>query len=303
MNRSRLVLVDLILLSVILIWGMNFAVMKLLYSYFHPLAFNALRFTLTAVTMVCVLKARGESLRLDRTDVPAVIALGIVSTTFYQFLFVLGLARTKAGNAALLMALAPIFAYLTGVLLKREGFSRSVLGGILLSVIGVFAVIVFGPAELSFAATWKGDFMIVGAALCWGSYTGSAAPLIARYGTLRLTVWVILTGTTVLVPLSLPWVLRQDWLSIGPAAWLAFCYSTFLSIVYCSVAWTFALRHIGVAHTAVFSNLTPVIALFGAWLLLREVPTIWQLAGVFLILSGVFVVRSHKPSTAALPEE
>src|SRR5688572_4561901 len=102
MNRSKSLFVDLLLFSVIFVWGMNFAVIKLLYSYFHPLAFNALRLTLASVTMVFVLKARGESLRLDRNDIPAVIGLGIVSTTFYQFLFVLGLFRTKAGNAALL---------------------------------------------------------------------------------------------------------------------------------------------------------------------------------------------------------
>lgn len=303
MNRSKSLFVDLLLFSVIFVWGMNFAVIKLLYSYFHPLAFNALRLTLASVTMVLVLKARGESLRLDRNDIPAVIGLGIVSTTFYQFLFVLGLFRTKAGNAALLMALTPIFAYLTGIFLKRESFSRRILGGILLTIMGVLAVIVFGPRELSFGSTWLGDLMILGAAFCWGGYTGSAAPLIARYGTIPLTVWVTLTGTAVLVPLSLPWAIRQDWLAIGPAAWLAFCYSTFLSSVYCSLVWSYALRHVGVARTAVYSNLTPIIALWGAWMLLGETPTFWQLAGVLLILTGLFIVRLHKSSTVALPEE
>lgn len=303
MERTKPLFVDLLLFSVIVIWGMNFVVIKLLYSYFHPLAFNALRLTLASITMVLVLKVRGESLRLDRKDIPAVIGLGIVSTTFYQFLFVLGLFRTKAGNAALLMALTPIFAYLTGILLKRESFSRSILAGILLTIMGVLAVIVFGPRELSFGSTWLGDLMILGAAFCWGAYTGSAARLIGRYGTIPLTVWVTLTGTAVLVPLSLPWVIRQDWLSIGPVVWIAFCYSTFLSSVYCSMVWSYALRRVGVSRTAVYSNLTPIIALWGAWMLLREIPTFWQMAGVLLILTGVFIVRAHKSSAVALPEE
>src|SRR5688572_1241094 len=91
MKRTKPLSVDLLLFSVISIWGMNFAVVKLLYRDFDPLAFNALRLTLASITMMMVLKVRGESLRLDRKDLPAVIGLGIVSTTLYQFLFVLGL--------------------------------------------------------------------------------------------------------------------------------------------------------------------------------------------------------------------
>jgi len=56
-----------------------------------------------------------------------------------------------------------------------------------------------------------------------------------------------------------------------------------------------------VAHTAVFSNVTPIVALLGGWLLLGEQPSLAQAAGVILVLAGVFIVRSRKPS--ALPDE
>jgi drug/metabolite transporter (DMT)-like permease len=137
--------------------------------------------------------------------------------------------------------------------------------------------------------------MIITSSLCWGWYTGAAARLAIKYGALRLTLWVMLTGTLLMIPLFLPSMLHQDWLSVPFAGWAGFAYCTFLSIVYSYLIWSFALRHIGVSRTAVYSNLTPMVALFGGWLLLGERPALAQFAGMALILGGILIVRMGKP--------
>jgi drug/metabolite transporter (DMT)-like permease len=288
--------VDLLLLSVTFIWGMNFAIMKSMYSYFDPLAFTFLRFIIAVSALVLILKLRRLPLRIELVDLPSITGLGLLANTIYQMLFVAGLVHTKAGNAALIGAAAPIFAYLTGVFLKREGYSHRVLAGILLSIAGVSAIVLFGAQEVALGADWKGDLLILASALCWGWYTGAAARLVIKYGALRLTVWVMLTGTLLMIPPFLPSLLHQDWHSIPLVGWMGFCYSTFLSIVYSYLIWAFALQHVGVSRTAVYSNLTPMVALFGGWLLLSEHPAIAQFAGVVLILGGIFIVRSKKPA-------
>jgi len=295
-GHPRWIGTDLVLLSVVLIWGMNFSIMKGLYEYFHPLAFTALRFVLAAAALGLVLRWRGLPLAIERPDLMAVVSLGILSNTVYQILFVLGLASTKSGNAGLLMATTPVFAYVAGVILQRERASRTVLGGIFLSMIGVAAVSLFSAQQVSVGATWRGDLMVLGAAICWGWYTGGAARLIVKYGAVRLTFWVMVAGTVAMVPLLLPYLIHQDWLSVPFRGWIGFSYSTFLSIAYCYLAWSYALERVGVARTAVFSNLTPLVALIGGWLVLNERPVTGQWIGVALILTGVFIVRSHKPA-------
>ena len=104
-----------------------------------------------------------------------------------------------------------------------------------------------------------------------------------------------------MVPLSLPWIMNQQWSGIAPIAWAGFGYSALGSIVYGYFIWAYALRRIGVAHTSVFNNVTPIIALIAGWLLLGERPSMAQLAGVVLVLVGVFIVRSHKP--IAIPDD
>ncbi len=288
--------VDLLMLSVSLIWGMNFAVMKSMYTYFNPFAFTCLRFLLASSTLFFALKLRGISLRIELSDLPAIAGLGILANTLYQMLFVAGLSQTKAGNAALLTAASPIFAYFTGVILKREWYSHRVLAGILLSFAGVGIIVLLGSKEVALGANWQGDLMILGSAVCWGWYTGATARLVVKYGALRLTLWLMLTGTLMMIPPLLPSLLRQDWASIPAVGWLGFFYSTFLSIVYSYLIWSFALQQVGVSRTAIYSNLTPMVALLGGWLLLGERPVPAQFAGIVLILGGVFIVKSKKPS-------
>jgi len=283
------------MVSVVLIWGLNFSVMKGLYEYFHPLAFTFLRFLVAVTALTLVMRALGVSLAVERADLPALAALGILSNTIYQLLFVNGLANTTAGNAGLLMASTPVFAYLTGVFLKRERFRKSILGGIVLSMMGVASIMVFGSRRIALGVNWKGDALVLASAILWGFYSGGSGRLIMKYGALRVTLWLMLTGTVALLPLLLPWAVRQDWAAVPLRGWIAFSYSTFLSIIYSYVVWSHGIQRIGVSRTVVYSNVTPVVALFGAWLLLGEKAAMGQFVGVALILTGVFIVRSQKP--------
>ena len=126
-----------------------------------------------------------------------------------------------------------------------------------------------------------------------------AAPMRAcflpKYGAIRLTVSTMIAGTAMMVPLSIPWLTTQDWSGIAPIAWFGLGYSALLSIAYCYLIWSYALSRIGVAHTSVFNNVTPIVALIGGWVLLAEQPAVVQRSGVVLVLTGVFIVRSRKP--------
>src|SRR2546427_2163276 len=139
--------------------------MKVLYRYFHPIAFNAVRFVTSSTAMFLVLKMRGEALRIAREDIRTVLWLGFLANAFYQFLFALGLDRTGAGNGALIMALSPVFAFLIGVAMGRERFSRSVLAGIIMSLAGVAAIVVVGSQGVSFEGSWRGDLLMIAASI------------------------------------------------------------------------------------------------------------------------------------------
>jgi len=59
-----------------------------------------------------------------------------------------------------------------------------------------------------------------------------------------------------IIPLSIPWLINQDWSGIASGAWVGLGYSALLSIVYSYFVGAYALSRIGVAHTSVFNNVT-----------------------------------------------
>ena len=206
--RRKAYVVDLLLITTVLVWGLNFPIMKLMYRHFHPIAFNAVRFTLASITMLVLLKLRGDTLHIDKRDMPPVLALGFLANTLYPFFFVLGLDRTTAGNAALLMALTPVFAFLIGVAMKRERFSAGILMGIVLSISGAAAIVVFGNSELSITRAWSGDLLMISAAVCWAWQSAWSTLLLPKYGSTKLTVFMMVAGTAMMLPLSIPWLVR-----------------------------------------------------------------------------------------------
>jgi drug/metabolite transporter (DMT)-like permease len=300
-SQRKSYFVDFLLLTAVLIWGINFPLMKLMYRYFHPIAFNSLRFVLSSVTMLSILKLRGESASIDSGDRLGIVWLAFLSNTLYPFLFVLGLNRTKAGNAALLMALTPVFAFLIGVAMRKEHFNIGVLTGIILSFSGTAAIVLFGRSEVAFGVSRVGDLLMITAAMCWAWQSVESTRLLPKYGPIRLTVFAMVAGTVMMVPLSIPWLTTQNWREIPLIAWLGLFYSALLSITYAYLVWAYAINAIGVAHTSVFNNVTPIVALFAGWLMLAEKPSLSQFVGVVLVLVGVFMVRSRKPTL--LPDE
>jgi drug/metabolite transporter (DMT)-like permease len=299
---SKEYVVDLLLISAVMIWGFNYALMKVMYRYFDPITYNALRFVVASAAMLTVIKFRGERLHLDRKDRRGILWLGLLANTLYPFLYALGLARTNAGNAALLMALTPVFAFLIGVITKKETFSPPILLGIILSLTGAAAIVAFGSGGVSLGGgSWSGNLLMIFAAMCWGWQSVEQTHLLPKYGPIHVTVWSMIAGTSFMVPLSIPWLAHQNLRGIPVIAWMGLAYSALLSITYSYFVWAYALGRIGVSHTSVFNNVTPIVAVLSGWFLLAERPSTAQLAGVALVLTGVFMVRSRKPTM--MPDE
>ena len=93
----------------VVVWGVNFAVVKRALATFPPLGFNALRFVLASLFVLAVLRSRGALQRPEARDIPRFIILGLVGNVLYQLAFILGLERTRAGNASLMLSLSPMF--------------------------------------------------------------------------------------------------------------------------------------------------------------------------------------------------
>lgn len=288
--RLGLPMTDLTMIAVVLIWGLNFSVMKIGLRELPPPAFAGLRFAGAAVLLWLVLLWREGWPALPRGVMWKLTWVGIVGNTLYQLGFTYGLRITTAANASLLIATTPALVAFFGALLGIERLRRHTILGIALAFAGVALVVAAG--QLHFTAESRlGDLLLFGCAVCWTIYTLGVRTLAQGLSPLAITTWTTITGAPALLLFGLPDLLRLDWAGVAVSAWASLGYATAIALVVAYVLWNNSVRVAGSNRTAIYGCAIPVGAALFAWPLLGEEPTWMQAAGALLIVSGVLLTR------------
>lgn len=291
-------LTDLLLLLMALIWGVNFAVVKFATGAFAPLAFNILRVGL-ATGVLFGIAWLGRHALPDGRDRRMLLLLGALGNGLYQILFIEGISRTRAGDAALLIAAAPALMAIIGWFRGSERTGPRGIAGIALSLIGI-ALVVFGDVGASAGtSTILGDALILLGCLCWSIYTVLLQPYTERIDGIPLSALTLAGGAVPLLLVSLPSLVRTDWTAVSPAAWSAVAYSGLFALALAYLFWYRGVKTLGPTRTGMYSNLQPVIALGVAWATLGEQPHLPQLLGATCILTGLVLTRLGSPASTA----
>src|SRR5690606_5882653 len=108
---------------------------------------------------------------------------------------------------------------------------------------------------------------------------------------IQATAWTLWIGASGIFLIGIPALRSQPWEEVGAAAWGGLLYSALLSIGLAYLIWYRGVERLGSARTAIYSNLTPVIALAAGALWLGERLTLLAVLGVALVLGGLVLVR------------
>lgn len=283
---------DGLLLALTLIWGANYALIKYSLDDFIPLNFVALRLTIATIMLVGATIISGRGLKVVRRDLPNLIIIGVLANVIYPILFILGMKLSRAGNASLILATSPLFTALIGKARKTEIFSTRGAIGLLIGFAGLGLIVTGGHTHAEGSESLLGDALLLLSAFCWGAYTGTTRDLAHRYGALKSTALLMLTGTPLLILFCIPSFIHQNWQAIRVPSWATLLFSAVFAIGLAYMIWSHGIRKIGSTRTAVYSNLTPIATLIAAWFILGEVPLPGQILGTVVILTGLYMVRS-----------
>lgn len=296
---------DLLLLLMTIIWGSNFTAIKYSLEDLLPLSFNAIRFTTASIAMLIVALVSRDTFKVAPQDARRLFFLGLLGNTVYQSLFITGMSYTRAGNAALILATTPLFTAILGRIRKHEYFARRGIVGLLLAFAGIVMIILSGRHEVSLGETLIGDGLLLLTTICWSVYTVGSRNLIHKYGSLKTTIVMMTSGTPLLLIVCAPSLLRQDWSRVRPVAWAGVIGSGLFAIALAYIIWNHGVRRIGSTRTAIYSNITPIVAVIVAWIVLGESATAGQIGGAIVIFAGIYLVRHGMIAIApeALVEE
>lgn len=279
----------------VIIWGSNFAIVKSALADFPPLVFNALRLIIASglflVAMMVQARAGvgGARERLTMGEWRQLLQLGVIGHLVYQLCFVAGVARTSVGNAALIFGCTPVTVSLLSSIAGHERIPATRWIGLVLSLLGIYAVV--GHRTSWTMSSLAGDGIVLAAMCCWSIYSVMSQPLLVRRSALIVTGWSMTIGALLYMIIATPEFLNTDWQRISTTSWWLMTWSAAFSMALAYIIWYTGVQRIGSSRTAIYSNLTPIVAMIVGYLWLAEPVTNPQLLGAAAILAGVSVTR------------
>jgi drug/metabolite transporter (DMT)-like permease len=182
-------------------FGLSFVATKTALKGFEPLLIALLRFALAGGILWVVWRLRPAREQLTRRELGRLALIGFVSLTVYFSFENLGIARTSASEAAILIATIPIFVALLGVFSRGERASGRQWAGILLSFAGILTlVLVAGDAG---GGSLTGNLLVLAASVSAAAYSILARRLLVSRSALFVTAWQNLFGALFMAPLAL----------------------------------------------------------------------------------------------------
>jgi len=278
-----------------LFWASNAVLGRMVADTIGPLVLNTMRWVLAGLFLLPFalrpLIAHRQVLR-ERWRMLAL--MGFLAIGAYNSLQYLGLQTSTPLNITLIGSSGPVFIVVLGALFFREPMTRRQIGGGLLSMLGVLAVLARGePAALLGMRINAGDLYMLLATVCWSFYTW----LLRRHRPVELSQYELLLvqiGWGVLF--FLPLTLGEIWLGIMPTRWdgesaLVMVYVALFPALISYVCWDRGVARVGAQLPVFFTNLTPLFTAVMAALLLGEAPHSYHLLGLLLIIGGIALAR------------
>jgi drug/metabolite transporter (DMT)-like permease len=282
---------DALLVTMAAIWAVNYTVAKYGTRTVPPLAYNAVRIVMATVVLIVIGRLRSSE-RPSRSDVMALLAIGVLGNGLYQFCFIEGLARSRAGTVALMLAGSPAFVAIVGRIFRVERVNSRGWAGIALQLVGIAFVIFGSVAHANGDDTLLGSAFIVAGSLCWAFFAILIKPYTERLSGIDVGAYSLAGGALFVTLVGIPSIVATDWASVTLPVWTAIVYSGIGALVFGNLIWYHGVSRIGPTRVSMFSNLQPLVALAVAWVVLGEVPTIWQGLGAGSIMTGLVITRT-----------
>lgn len=296
LSERRLALILLFIAPALL--ASNMLTARASHDYFPPVALAFWRWTATLALLMPFTAATLWRYRASLvSECRNILVLGALGMGVCGAFVYIGADTTSATNIGLIYAASPILIVVLARVFYGEPLGRLQGAGILLSLIGVVAIVCRGQLQVLLSLSFSpGDLWIVAAMAGWAVYAvllrhrPSVLPMMARFAATAAGGILILLPFTVAEGLSgeLPvWDLR----SFLTVAFLA-VFASFGAYQ----AYALVQRTLGAGPTSLLMYLIPIYNSVLAYLLLGEALHSYHLLGAALVLPGIFLATRRPKS-------
>jgi drug/metabolite transporter (DMT)-like permease len=289
------------LAGAVVLWGTSFVATKAALTGFGPLVVVGMRMLL-ASAMMTVLWPRLPSPRRRGGDWKALLVLAAMWPCVYFVLEGNALQLTTASQAGTISALVPLLVAVGARIFLTERLARQAIVGLIISMAGVFALSIGGPAESAAPNPALGNALEVLAMVSYAVSTLTLKSLVGRYNSWLLTGLQCLAGAIAFLPALLLTPIHA-WQSAPPEAWAGVLYLGLLVTLLPSGLYNVAVSRMPAGRAALAINAVPVVALISGWAIQGDSLSPLQGAACVAILGGVLLgqLRGTGESPASSP--
>jgi len=286
-------------------WSCNWIIGRGLHAEIPPFAMTFYRWTFAIAFMLpFALPHVRRQWPIIRAHYRVLILLGVLGVGSHNALAYIALNYTTATNGVILNSFIPIMIIALSWVFLHQRVSNVQLAGVAVSLSGVFTILSQGSLErLASFRLNPGDIFVMTSMLLWSLYTICLRWRPPGLHMLAFLFVIACVGDLAVLPFYLgeaTFIRSAQW-SIHAVLALAAIglFSSFLAYI----VWNRGVAEVGANVAGLFVHLMPVFGTVLAWLFLDERLRLYHVAGIALILTGIYVTsRAAAPPVPAAPE-
>ncbi len=295
MNKTNLAYILLVLTTIF--WSGNFIVGKAATIYdIPPFSLNFFRWLFAGIILLpFTFKEIILKKNYIKENFGLFIILGITSITVFNSIVYYSLYFTQVITGVLMISTIPVWIILISSLLKIEKTNIYQIFGILLSLIGVMAIVTKSDLkvikELEFN---KGDLSIIIAMFSWAIFSTLLKKKKLEVSQITLLQVVIIFGLIFLTPIYIIELLLGNYIILEKPFFLTLAYVVIFPGLLSFLFWIKGISVIGANRSGIFLHLMPIFGSIFAIIIFKEKIMFYHLIGAIFIIFGIRISNIKK---------
>jgi drug/metabolite transporter (DMT)-like permease len=241
--------------------------------------------------LLAVLKGNWKTL-FDKRYFFYLLLIGFFGIALSNICFFFGVTLTSGINSSILLVIEPIYAIFVGYILLNEKITLKQIFFTFIIMLGSFVVVY----RARFSLNW-GDLLVVLTPLCWQIAHFFSKRLMTAHK--EITPMLIATARTLyggvflFILSSAKGINQYDKLGIKSVL-LILLFQGIIGFALHYSIWYEAIKRLNLSKATTLVSVYPTFSILLAWLILKEVPNFYQLAGFGIIILGIFGLSGIK---------
>ena len=290
--KNKILLWSLIL-TITILWGYAWVVMKASLEFMGPFTFSAFRFGTGTLTLFLILF-------LVRMGPPPkkywkhLAVIGFLQTAVVFLAVMFALKFVEAGKSSVLLYSMPMWSSLLAAKFLGEKLNKFKIIGLAIGMVGLLTILGWDIWMKQNLQVIFGELLIVFAAVAWGVSNIYYRIHVTNLPQLQVSAWQMLFGTIAIILATV----IMEWgepVAFTPVSIFYVLFTGVFASAICFTVWFIIISYIDMVTATISTLLVPIFGLLLGYLILDEALTASILIGSGLVIIGIIIAQKKMP--------